>query len=86
MKTKILNGLKCNYSIGQKVDKESAVLLKDKSEILMTNEVHIAKRLNEFFASACMKEFEGHNPQSGINFPSEASGKLKAIIVTKEKR
>lgn len=52
----------------------------------MTNEVHIAKRLNEFFASVCMKEFEGHNPQPGINFPSEASGKLKAITVTKKKR
>lgn len=54
--------------------------------MLMTNEVHIAKRLNEFFASVCMKEFEGHNPQPGINFPSKASGKLKAIMVTKKGR
>lgn len=35
----------------------------------MTNEVHTAKRLNEFFASLCMKELEGHIPQPGINFP-----------------
>ncbi len=60
--------------------------MKDESEMLMTNEVHIAKRLNEFFASVCMKEFEGHNPQPRINFPSEASGKLKAIMVTKKGR
>lgn len=63
MKTKLINGLKCyNYNTGWKVDKESDELLKDKSEMLMTNEVHIAKRLNESFASVCMKEFEGHIP------------------------
>lgn len=83
MKTKIINGLKCyNYNIGWKVIKESYELLKDKSEMLMTNEVYIAKRLNESFASVCMKEFEGHIPQPGINFPGEASEMLKDFIVT----
>lgn len=83
MKTKIINGLKCyNYTTGWKVDKESDELLKDKSEMLMTNEVHIAKRLNESFPSVCMKEFEGHFPQPGINFPGEASEMLKGFMVT----
>lgn len=83
MKTEIINGLKCyNYNTGWKVDKESDELLKDKNEMLMTNEVHIAKRLNESFASVGMKEFEGHIPQPGINFPSEASEMLKGFMVT----
>lgn len=63
VKTKIISGLKCyNYNIIWKVDKKSDELLKGKSEMLMTNEVPIAKRLNESFASICTKEFEGHIP------------------------
>lgn len=50
--------------------------------MLMTNEVHMAKRLNESFASVGMKEFEGHIPQPGINFPSKASEMLKGFMVT----
>lgn len=56
--------------------------MKDKSEMLVTNEVHIAKRLNESFATACMKECEGHIPQPRINFPGEASEMLQAFMVT----
>lgn len=82
MKTKLINRLKCyNYSISWKVDKESDELLKDKSETLMANEVHMAKRLNESFAVVFMKEFEGHVPQPGINFPDEASKILKGFMI-----
>jgi len=48
----------------------------------MTNEVHIAKRLNESFASVYMNKFEAHIPQPGINFPGEARETLKVFMVT----